>query len=186
VPPAVVSAAAAAPPAEPAPAAAVAPSAAPPEPALAPRADETAPSPPAANRVAAAQRTAPHKRKLADHAPTSEPSAEPAVARSAPAPAAVAAAVTPPPEEKTAPAVRGPREVLAEGEKQLGQGEVHDACVHGEEAKRMNPRFAPAYKFLGKCYMRAGNASQAKENYQKYLELAPNAPDAMFVKSIIK
>ena len=34
--------------------------------------------------------------------------------------------------------------------------------------------------------MREGNASQANDNYRKYLELSPNAPDAMFVKSMIK
>jgi serine/threonine protein kinase len=184
VPPAVVAAAAAAPAAEPAASAAGATH----EPALAPHAEET-PPPAGASTHVAAPKAAAHKRKVSDRPPTSEPAAtEPAAARPAapPAAAVVAAAVTPPPEEKAAPPVRGPREVLAEGEKLLGQGEVRDACGRGEEAKRMNPKFAPAYKFLGKCYMRAGNASLAKDNYQKYLELAPSASDAMFIRSIIK
>jgi hypothetical protein len=34
--------------------------------------------------------------------------------------------------------------------------------------------------------MRAGNTDPGKENYGKYLELAPNASDAMFIKNIIK
>jgi Flp pilus assembly protein TadD len=76
--------------------------------------------------------------------------------------------------------------VLAEADKLLGQGEVGEACGRGEEAKKMSPRLPAAYKFLGKCYMRAGRAQQANENYKKYLELAPNAPDAPFVKSMIK
>jgi cytochrome c-type biogenesis protein CcmH/NrfG len=76
--------------------------------------------------------------------------------------------------------------VLTEGEKLLSQGEVGDACARGEEAKRMNPKLVLSYKFLGKCYMRAGNASQANDNYRKYLELAPSASDAMFIKSIVK
>jgi Flp pilus assembly protein TadD len=76
--------------------------------------------------------------------------------------------------------------VLAEADKLLGQGEVADACTHGEEARRMSPRLAAVYKFLGKCYMRAGRAPQANDNYKKYLELAPNASDAPFVKSMIK
>jgi Flp pilus assembly protein TadD len=85
-----------------------------------------------------------------------------------------------------APAPRGAVEVLAEADKLLGQGEVADACTHGEEARRMSPRLAAVYKFLGKCYMRAGRAPQANDNYKKYLELAPNASDAPFVKSMIK
>jgi Flp pilus assembly protein TadD len=76
--------------------------------------------------------------------------------------------------------------VLAEADKLLGQGEVGEACNRGEEAKRMSPRLPAAYKFLGKCYMRAGRAQQANDNYKKYLELAPGASDAPFVKSMIK
>ena len=93
-----------------------------------------------------------------------------------------AAVATPPP----APPPRGAAEVLAEADKLLGQGEVGDACSHGEEAKRMSPKLPAVYKFLGKCYMRAGHAPQANDNYKKYLELAPNASDAPFVKSMIK
>ena len=104
------------------------------------------------------------------------PSPAPAVA--APAPVAAPPAPAPPP--------RGAPEVLAEADKLLGQGEVGEACSRGEEAKKMSPRLPAAYKFLGKCYMRAGRAQQANDNYKKYLELAPNAPDAPFVKSMIK
>ena len=101
------------------------------------------------------------------------------------APKTTAAEPTTGGDEKTAGA-RGPREVLAEGEKLLSQGEVRDACARGEEAKRMNPKLVLSYKFLGKCYMRAGDTTQANENYRKYLELAPAASDAMFIKSIVK
>src|SRR4029077_5979420 len=113
------------------------------------------------------------------------PGEAPAAAPPAPAaaPAVAAAPAAPAAEEHAAPAQRGAREVLTEGEKLLGQGEVRDACARGEEAKRMNPKLAPTYKFLGKCYNRAGNAGQANDNYKKYLELAPNASDAMFIKS---
>jgi hypothetical protein len=34
--------------------------------------------------------------------------------------------------------------------------------------------------------MRAGRARDANDNYKKYLELAPSASDAPFVKSMIK
>ncbi|MEP6654989.1 MAG: protein kinase [Myxococcales bacterium] len=109
----------------------------------------------------------------------------------------VAAAVTapPPPGGAAAPdAVQGsgsaggnsPREIVTDGERLLSQGEVIEACRRGEDAKKAAPRLAPAYKFLGKCYMRAGNPTRAKENYRRYLELAPGAPDAMFIESIVK
>jgi hypothetical protein len=42
------------------------------------------------------------------------------------------------------------------------------------------------HKFLGKCYMRAGRTREANDNYKQYLELAPNAADAPFVKSMIR
>jgi len=81
---------------------------------------------------------------------------------------------------------RGPKEIVAEGEKLLAQGEVAEACRRGEDAKHTAGKAPAVYKFLGKCYMRAGNAALAKDNYRHYLELAPNAPDAMFIESIVK
>ncbi len=102
-------------------------------------------------------------------------------------PAGAAPAPTPTPEAAAPPApARGAREVLAEAEKLLGQGEVGDACARGEEASRIAPKSAPVHKFLGKCYMRAGRTREANDNYKLYLELAPNAADAPFVKSMIR
>jgi hypothetical protein len=86
----------------------------------------------------------------------------------------------------TATAPRAPRETVAEAEKLLSQGEVGEACRRGEDFKKASPRVAGVYKFLGKCYMRAGKAALAKENYRRYLELDPNAPDAVFIESIVK
>jgi Flp pilus assembly protein TadD len=75
---------------------------------------------------------------------------------------------------------------LGEADKLLAQGEVADACARGEEAKRVGPKVAAVYKFLGKCYMRAGKTRDANDNYRQYLELAPSASDAPFVKSMIR
>ena len=163
-------------------------------PELAPHLEESAPAKPASasTRTPSSSKAAAKKHKTAEHAERGESHAPTEAAPPAPSVAAappVAVAAAPPApaaEEHAAPAQRGPREVLGEGEKLLGQGEVRDACARGEEAKRMNPKLAPTYKFLGKCYMREGNAKQANDNYRKYLELAPNASDAMFIKSIIK
>jgi hypothetical protein len=91
--------------------------------------------------------------------------------------------VAAPPAE---PAPRGAREVLADAEKLLAQGEVGAACARGEEARQMSPKLPAISRFLGKCYMRAGNVPRASERYKTYLELAPDAPDAAFIKSIVK
>jgi serine/threonine protein kinase len=153
----------------------------------APPAAEPAPpavtAPPPAGAVAvAAHETASRDHGKHHHAAASaaKPIALAATPSAAPSPAALVNAFPP------APPPRGAVEVLAEADKLLGQGEVADACSHGEEAKRMSPRLPAVYKFLGKCYMRAGHAPQANDNYKKYLELAPNASDAPFVKSMIR
>ena len=119
------------------------------------------------------------------HAPAG-PAARPVALATVPAMTVPAAAPVVAPPAASAPAPRGAVEVLAEADKLLGQGEVPDACARGEEAKRLGPRLPAPYKFLGKCYMRAGRAHEANDNYKKYLELAPNAADAPFVKSMIK
>jgi serine/threonine-protein kinase len=158
-----------------------------PAPAEAPAAVEAPAAAPALEPAAAPT----HVSARARHHRGPAPSAHPAVAPTPEPPAATgvrvpapAASVTPPPE--AAPPPRGGREVLGEAEKLLGQGEVGDACARGEEAKRMSPKLPAVYKFLGKCYMRAGHAAQANDNYKKYLELAPAASDAPFIKSMIK
>jgi eukaryotic-like serine/threonine-protein kinase len=110
-------------------------------------------------------------------AASAAPMAAAAPAPASPAPAAEQAAPAPP---------RGPREVLAEADKLLAQGEVAEACARGEEAKRMAGKAPAVLKFLGKCYMRAGRTREANDNYKQYLEVAPDAPDAPFVKSMIK
>jgi tetratricopeptide (TPR) repeat protein len=120
------------------------------------------------------------------HAVAPAAKAVPANVVAAPSAASNPALPTPAAAAPAEPVARGPREVLAEADKLLGQGEVAEACGRGEEAKKLGPRLPAAYKFLGKCYMRAGRAHDASENYKQYLELAPNAPDAPFVKSMIK
>jgi serine/threonine-protein kinase len=107
-------------------------------------------------------------------------------------PPGVAAAPPPPPPEPVVKPVPPPAAAsespggLVEAERLLAQGDVADACRRGEDARRATPSNAAAYKFLGKCYMRDGRFAQAKDNYRRYLELAPNAPDATFIKSMLK
>jgi serine/threonine protein kinase len=182
--------------------AAAAPS--PPEPALAPApapAPERASAPPAgpvattpvAARTASKVRDARKNRRLAvagapapaagapdSAAPAALPSSS---APAEPAPAAVAA-VAPAPSPAT-PSAGGSGDVMRDAERLLGQGEVASACKKGEELRR-NDAKPTLYKFLGKCYMRAGQPERAKENYRKYLELVPEAADAAFIRSIVR
>jgi serine/threonine-protein kinase len=158
------------PPAPPAPAA-VAP---PPE---APAATHASPVSPATHDVHGKRRLAVNRPIVAANVPGGTVVATTDAPKPVPAPA---------PEAAPAPPPRGVREVLAEAEKLLGQGEVGDACARGEEANHLAPKSPQVHKFLGKCYMRAGRTREANDNYKLYLELAPNAPDAPFVKSMIK
>ena len=117
----------------------------------------------------------------------------------APAPAVAPPAAAAPPAEVPAPAPAasasppavpsagsGIADMMKEAERLLGQGEVLPACRKGEEVRRMNPKAAVGYKFLGKCYMRAGKPTPASDNYRRYLELSPDAPDAAFIRSYVK
>ncbi|HVV15966.1 MAG TPA: serine/threonine-protein kinase [Polyangia bacterium] len=148
-----------------------------PTPARAPEAPETAAEPAPVPPVHEHARPHHHASAAGSHTPpvAATDVAAPA-GEIAPAPAGVPSA---------APA-RDVTQVLGEAAKLLAQGEVSDACARGEEAKRLGPRVPAVYKFLGKCYMRAGRARDANDNYRNYLDLAPGASDAPFVKSMIK
>jgi hypothetical protein len=164
-----------------------------PTPAPAPAAVAPAPAPVAAPAEAAVVHAAAiardvHGKKRGPARPVPAAASAPAIAVAAAdvpvKPAQPAAGATP--EAPAAPPARGVREVLGEAEKLLGQGEVGEACARGEEANHLAPKSPQVHKFLGKCYMRAGRTREANDNYKLYLELAPNAPDAPFVKSMIK
>jgi serine/threonine protein kinase len=180
---------------EEAPAAAVA------EPA-APGADSPAPAPARTLAAAAAERTPadPGRQRrgnkrgrrpqattapaaASDGDPTLRPEAPTAPAPEAPvAPPAVARAVVSAPTH----ADQNKEQPMKEAERLLAQGEVASACKKGEEQRTMTPKLPGIYKFLGKCYMRAGQPERAKDNYRRYLELAPDASDAAFIKSIVR
>jgi tRNA A-37 threonylcarbamoyl transferase component Bud32 len=178
------------------------------------RAIPVVPAPVKPSRSAGDSREHPGRRKRDEARPLAAPapaaatavSAGAAAASSPAAPAAPPSATAPPPvlvpaSATTVPdtaagraddkgtasvSLRTPLGTIGEAEKLLSQGEVAEACQRGEDAKKAAPRLAPAYKFLGKCYMRAGDPTRAKENYRRYLEIFPTAPDAMFIESIVK
>jgi len=143
--------------------------------------------PPAVAQLAAAQRQQLHRvrpKPMHVAAQATKPVAPARTPIIAAAPVAVAA-----PQE---PVVAAPLAVavvetpLKEAQRLMGKGQYAAACLRGEDARKQDPKSPDVYKFLGKCYMRSGDPGRASDNYRKYLELAPNAPDAAFIKSIVK
>lgn len=67
----------------------------------------------------------------------------------------------------------------------LTQGKIAQACEAGERAAQ-SATSAAAQAFLGRCYMRLGNPQRARQSYAKYLELAPEAANAEFVRAIVR
>jgi eukaryotic-like serine/threonine-protein kinase len=106
----------------------------------------------------------------------------------APSPPTLAPSIPPPPSVPLLASEPAPsaRELFTEAERLLSQGEVTQACARGEEARQLGPRVAAIYRFLGKCYMRSGNAARASDRYRTYLQLSPDASDAAFIRSLVR
>ena len=92
---------------------------------------------------------------------------------------------TPPPVPASAEQGAAPAVTLSELEGLLAAGEIRQACDRAEQASSAAPSSAPLQKFLGKCNMRLGQVQQGRAHYRRYLDLAPTAPDAEFVRSIL-
>jgi Flp pilus assembly protein TadD len=100
-------------------------------------------------------------------------------------PAAVVAAA--PPVAAAAPpaAPAAPKGAFAEGEALFRSGDVEAALAKYQEAARANPSDAKTQRQIGKCYNRLGQRDRAQPYLKKYLELAPDAADAAFIRAMI-
>jgi len=67
----------------------------------------------------------------------------------------------------------------------LAQGQVTSACAVGQIAASRKPNDPAVWEFLGRCYMRLGQPKQARAYYRRYLDLAPNSSNAVFVRAIV-
>jgi len=85
----------------------------------------------------------------------------------------------------SAEAVPAQRSLIEQAEDLLAGGDIGRACDVGDQAVRQAPEMAAARAFLGRCYMRLGRTSDARAHYARYLALAPDAPDAPFIRAII-
>lgn len=123
----------------------------------------------------------------------------------APAPPSIAAAASPGPElaepasptpVEPKPAEPRPRERSKQQPRQNGlieqaslalmQGRIAEACALGQTAAAGAPGSPAVWKFLGQCYMRLGQREQAVAYYRRYLELAPESSDALFIQRMIE
>jgi hypothetical protein len=94
---------------------------------------------------------------------------------------------TPDSPPQDSPPARSPSfdDRLRDAELLLVDGDVAAACAIGEQLRTTANDRAAVFRFLGKCYMRAGRAADARASYRRYLQLAPDATDAPFVKGIV-
>ncbi|HVR20804.1 MAG TPA: tetratricopeptide repeat protein, partial [Polyangiaceae bacterium] len=79
-----------------------------------------------------------------------------------------------------------PVDVLARAEMLLGKGQISEACAVGQVALASAPDSPRTLEFLGRCSMRLGAVEQARTYYRRYLEVAPSAPNAAFVRAMLE
>jgi len=68
----------------------------------------------------------------------------------------------------------------------LANNLVAQACAEGRVVAEHSQNSPAVWDFLGRCYMRLGQAEVAREYYRKYLALAPNSANAPFVRAIVE
>jgi serine/threonine-protein kinase len=73
-----------------------------------------------------------------------------------------------------------------QGVQAMVRGETKTAITALTKATRIRPGFAPAWRVLGQVYKKNGDKGQAKAAFQRYLSIAPNAPDAPQIRDQIK
>ncbi len=149
-----------------------------PAPVPAPEPPEPEPAPaPAPAPVKTAPAPAPEPPKPA---PAPQPKPEPVKAEPKPKPA-------PKPAPKPKPAGGGAAfdNFVNEGNKAIGEQRFTDAIHAYKAALKLNPRAGKLYKFLGIAYASMGNAAQACQNYRKYIQQTPAAPDRAQVEELL-
>ncbi|MGZ6125225.1 MAG: tetratricopeptide repeat protein, partial [Myxococcales bacterium] len=72
------------------------------------------------------------------------------------------------------------------GESALEQGRAGEALESFRAAIENEPNNAVAFRGMGMAYAVQGNDAQALQSYEKYLRLAPKAPDADEIRQSIR
>ncbi len=121
-------------------------------------------------------------RSAANERVTEPPATAPATPSPAPAPAAKVAVTLAPPPATPAPAAPDP---AADGRRLFLQGNCREAIPHFERALAQNERAAGVHRSLGICYSRLGDRPRMIRSFRRYIELAPNAPDAAAFRAMM-
>jgi eukaryotic-like serine/threonine-protein kinase len=79
-----------------------------------------------------------------------------------------------------------PKPLLVQAQEALARGRVVEACALGQTAAAAAPDSAATWKFLGQCSMRLGDRERGVTYYRRYLELAPESSDAVFIREMIR
>ncbi len=87
---------------------------------------------------------------------------------------------------KAARADQSPAAIYNQGVTQFNANNIAAAQDTFEKVLERDPNFARAHYMLGLCYVNLGDSPHAKEHLQKFLELAPNDPDAATAKEMLK
>ena len=82
--------------------------------------------------------------------------------------------------------VRVPRASCGTADKLFESGEMLKAAMAFEACLGERPYDATLWRRFARCLMRMGNRDGALDAYRRYLELAPTAPDAVFVRAILR
>jgi Tfp pilus assembly protein PilF len=71
------------------------------------------------------------------------------------------------------------------GDKALRAFNTKEAQAAFESALKLDPGHPPAHRGLGMVYVLLGKNDEAKVEYQKYLDAAPDAPDADQIRRLL-
>jgi tetratricopeptide (TPR) repeat protein len=83
-----------------------------------------------------------------------------------------------PPKLVTSRSPSSGEDLLAKGERALGEGRPADALAAFNAALESQPDLAPAVRGLGLAYLMQRRDAEAKAQLERYLQLAPDADDA--------
>lgn len=73
-----------------------------------------------------------------------------------------------------------------EGNKLLLQNRIAEAIANYQKAIKLKPNLAAAHRSLGVAYTKIGQVDKAAKEYETYLKLQPDAPDANQVREILE
>ncbi len=95
----------------------------------------------------------------------------------------------PRPRKPLATAAAGDRaaaaEAVARGDRAIRSFNTKEALAAFEGALKLDPTLPGAHRGMGMVYVLQGKNAEAKAEYQKYLEAAPDAPDAEQIRRLL-